>query len=34
MLKVKDKKLVYMIGINAALGQFLYGYEAVNISSL
>ena len=34
MLIVKDKRLVYLIGINASLGSFLYGYEAVNISSL
>jgi len=34
MLQVKNKQQVYMVGINASLGSFLYGYEIANISSL
>jgi hypothetical protein len=34
MWPVKNKQLVYMVGINASLGSFLYGYEIANISSL
>ena len=34
MLRVKDKKEVYRVAVNAALGSFLFGYELVNISSM
>lgn len=34
MLRVKDKKEVYRVAINASMGSFLFGYELVNISSL
>ena len=34
MLRVKDKREVYKVAINAAMGSFLFGYQMVNISSL
>lgn len=34
MLRIKNKKHVYIVGLNASLGSFLYGYEIANISSL
>lgn len=34
MLQVKNKQQVYLVGLNASLGSFLYGFEIANVSSL